>query len=128
MLKFALLAAGLAVAGAQHFPGDSHLHPRIHNTPDYVSTRGGWHDVAGALTHNNIHHVFQGEGWNHATSEDLVHWSAAPHGPAALHETYAGMDSTSDPCSGFVTKDDQGMVCAGFRQCGSHKGVEGMSA
>ena len=35
------------------------------------------------------------------------------------------MDSTSDPCSGFVTKDDNGVVCAGFRQCGSKKGVAG---
>ena len=49
------------------------------------------------------------------------------HGPAAIHETYAGMDSTGDPCSGFLTKDplDDGRVCAGFRQCGSNKGVAG---
>ena len=69
----------------------------------------------------------QGTGWNHAYSDDLVNWSTGPHGPAAVHETYAGMDSKSDPCSGFITKDpnDDGRVCAGFRQCGSNKGVEG---
>jgi len=56
-----------------------------------------------------------------------VHWQAGVHGPAAIHETYAGMDSTNDPCSGFLTKDplDGGRVCAGFRQCGSNKGVAG---
>ena len=83
--------------------------------------------MAGALTHNGVHHVFQGEGWNHAYSEDLVHWKTGNHGPVALHETYAGMDSNTDPCSGYLTKDDtSGVVCAGFRQCGSHKGVAGM--
>jgi len=56
-----------------------------------------------------------------------VHWQMGPHGPAAIHETYAGMDSLSDPCSGFITKDDNGNICAGFRQCGSHKGVDGMA-
>ena len=62
-----------------------------------------------------------------------MHWQTGAHGPAAIHETYAGMDSTGDPCSGFVTKDpldksmgqSKGRVCAGFRQCGSRKGVEG---
>ena len=107
------------------YPGDSYLHPTIHFAPTYVSDQGGWHDVAGAITHGKIHHVFQGTGWNHATSNDLVHWKTAPHGPIAIHETYDGMDSLSTPCSGFVTKDDEGFICAGFRQCGSKKGVAG---
>ena len=115
-----LLSVSLVVA----FPGEAFLHPTIHFTPSYVSDKGGWHDVAGAITHNGVHHIYQGTGWNHAQSVDLVHWKTGPHGPAAIHETYAGMDSTSDPCSGFITKDplDNGRVCAGFRQCGSHKG------
>ena len=45
-----------------------------------------------------------------------------------LHETYEGMDSTScGPCSGFVTVDDEGTPCAGFRQCGSTKGATGLN-
>ena len=45
-----------------------------------------------------------------------------------MHETYMGMDSNTDPCSGFITKDpdDRNRVCAGFRQCSSTKGVAGM--
>ena len=113
--------------GPGPFPGPELLHPKIHFTPPYVSERGGWHDIAGAITHNGLHHIYQGTGWNHAFSGDLVHWQMGVHGPAAIHETYAGMDSTSDPCSGFITKDplDGGRVCAGFRQCGSNKGVAG---
>jgi hypothetical protein len=108
------------------YPGADYLHPKIHFAPDYVAMKGSWHDIAGCVTHHGVHHVFQGEGWNHAVSSDLVHWSTAPHGPKAIHETYAGMDSTSDPCSGFITKDPAtGSVCAGFRQCGSSKGVAG---
>ena len=109
------------------FPGPELLHPKVHFTPPYVSKQGGWHDIAGAITHNGLHHIFQGTGWNHAFSGDLVHWQTGVHGPAAIHETYAGMDSTSDPCSGFITKDplDSHRVCAGFRQCGSSKGVSG---
>ena len=115
------------------FPGAALLHPKVHFTPPYVSMAGGWHDIAGAITHNGVHHIYQGTGWNHAHSDDLVHWQTGVHGPAAIHETYAGMDSTSDPCSGFVTKDpldtshggSKGRVCAGFRQCGSGKGVAG---
>jgi len=122
MRLFVLLGV-VAVTAA--FPGDSFLHPTIHFASNAVSNSGGWHDVAGALTHKGVHHVFQGTGWNHASSPDLVHWSSKPHGPAALHETYAGMDSNTDPCSGFLTKDENGTVCAGFRQCGSNKGVTG---
>ena len=107
------------------FPGPSNLAPAFHFAPDHVSAHGGWHDIAGAVTHRGTHHIFMGEGWNHHVSDDLVHWRMGVHGPPALHETYAGMDSNSDPCSGFVTKDDDGSVCAGFRQCGSKKGVAG---
>lgn len=112
---------------ATSYPGASWLHPTIHFARDEVAEAGGWHDIAGALTHNGVHHIFQGTGWNHAVSTDLVHWKTAPKGPDTIHETYAGMDSESTPCSGFVTKDpdDNNKVCAGFRQCGSNKGVAG---
>ena len=108
------------------YPGSSYLHPKIHFTPSVVSDQGGWHDIAGCITHKGVHHVYQGTGWNHALSTDLVHWQAGTHGPKAVHETYAGMVSYSDPCSGFITKDPEtGDVCAGFRQCGSSQGVAG---
>ena len=103
------------------------------------------------------HHVFQGcpasQGWSHSTSKDLVHWEDKGRGVHMIHETYAGMDSTScGPCSGFVTVDDEGLrlspnpnanpnsshnlelkrvdkgtPCAGFRQCGSTKGATGLN-
>ena len=106
----AALALLLAPARAV-FPGDPHLAPLIHFAPDVVSTVGGWHDIAGAITHHGVHHIYQGTGWNHARSRDLVTWSVAPHGPAAIHETYAGMDSDTDPCSGFITKDPDDGGC-----------------
>jgi len=123
----AIVLLFLIVSSTLAFPGAPHLAPKIHFAPSVVSERGGWHDIAGAITHNGVHHIYQGTGWNHAYSEDLVHWQSGAHGPAAIHETYAGMDSTSDPCSGFITKDpnDNNRVCAGFRQCGSRKGVQG---
>ena len=116
------------------------LHPSLHKPllsislstltplpPPRSTPTSGWHDIAGAITHKGVHHIYQGTGWNHALSSDLVHWKTGSHGPAKIHETHAGMDSTSDPCSGFITKDpeDSGRVCAGFRQCGSNKGVAG---
>lgn len=110
------------------FPGPRHLRPTIHFAPNYVSDQGGWHDIAGAMSIDGVHHVYQGWGWNHAISEDLVHWKTVAHGPSAIHETYAGMDSTSTPCSGFLFRDDMtegAPVCAGFRQCWSRKGVSG---
>ena len=113
------------------FPGPAHLAPSIHFSPDYLSqVVNNWHDVAGAFTHRGVHHIWMGVGWNHAVSEDLVQWSSAPHGPKAIHETYAGMDSDAEPCSGFVTLDSDGTgaVCAGFRQCSSTKGVAGGKA
>lgn len=123
--KFVLSVAVCTLAVCNGYPGAAYLHPTIHFATHVVSDQGGWHDIAGSITHDGVHHIFQGTGWNHAVSTDLVHWKTAPHGPEAIHETYAGMDSKSDPCSGFVTKDDKGMVCAGFRECGSNKGVAG---
>ena len=82
------------------FPGPAHLHPTVHLARGLVSQQGGWHDIAGAITNNGVHHIYQGTGWNHAFSTDLVHWQLGPHGPAAVHETYEGMDSNVSPCSG----------------------------
>ena len=42
------------------FPGPAHLKPTVHFAPPVVSEQGGWHDVAGAITHNGIHHIYQG--------------------------------------------------------------------
>ena len=102
--------------------------PTLHFAPPVVYRSGGWHDIAGAVTHNGVHHIYQGQGWNHASSVDLVHWQAGPHGPKTIVETYKGMLSHDTPCSGFITKDpaDGSRVCAGFRQCGSTKGVAGL--
>ena len=119
---FAVAFAYLALA----YPGPAHLQPTIHFARSEVADGGGWHDIAGAFTHKATHHIFQGMGWNHATSADLVSWAVAPHGPNKVRETYAGMDSLNDPCSGFVTMDEKdGSVCAGFRQCSSYFGVAG---
>ena len=123
------LLACLLIGAARAYPAS--LDPiTIHYSSTTTGDRTGWHDIAGAITHKGVHHVFQGTGWNHASSPDLVRWSAAPHGPSAIEETYAGMDSRSDPCSGFLTKDplDGDRVCAGFRQCGSSEGVAGGQA
>ena len=40
-------------------PGPNFTHPRIHQSPDCLH-RGGWHDMAGALTFKGWHHAFQG--------------------------------------------------------------------
>ena len=119
-----LLAVGLGLRSSLAFPGPTHLAPEIHFVPSHLSDEGGWHDVAGASTHNGVHHVFMGQGWNHHVSSDLVSWSLSGPGPQAVIETYGGMWSYSDPCSGFITKDpeDSNRVCAGFRQCGSEEG------
>ena len=37
------------------------------------------------------------------------------------------MESDDTPCSGFVTVDDKGVPCAGFRQCGSTNGTTGLN-
>jgi hypothetical protein len=83
----------------------------------------GWADIAGALTLKGTHHVFQGcpafGGWHHAASTDLVHWEDRGVPIKVLDESYEGFSSNSTPCSGFVTVDDEGIACAGFRQCDS---------
>ena len=70
----------------------------------------GWADIAGALTLNGTHHVFQGcptaGGWHHAASRDLVHFEDRGIHLRAIKESYEGMVSDSPPCSGFVTVDD----------------------
>lgn len=103
------------------FPGPEWTHPQLHNNPGCLNLPG-WHDIAGAIFVDGVYHVWQGcpldstllhGGWHHSTSTDLVHW------------THLGIDMVPDaepygayiPCSGFVTEDDDGVVCAGFRQC-----------
>jgi hypothetical protein len=87
--------------------------------------------MVGALTFKGVHHAFQGcpnsGSWSHSTSTDLVHWKDLGVGMRALHETYEGMDSDSVPCAGFITVDDAGTPCAGFRQCSSGKGTTGLN-
>ena len=116
--------------GTYPYPGPDFTHPRIHQSPECVHD-GGWHDMAGALTFKGVHHAFQGcpnsGGWSHSTSTDLVHWKDLGVGMRALHETYEGMDSDSVPCAGFITVDDAGTPCAGFRQCSSGKGTTGLN-
>eukprot|EP00756_Hemistasia_phaeocysticola_P052942 Hpha_TRINITY_DN28274_c0_g1::TRINITY_DN28274_c0_g1_i1::g.116785::m.116785 len=111
------------------YPGPWWQVPTVHNSPTCLHN-GGWHDIAGAFTLGTEHHVFQGcpgdGGWHHASSTDLVTWTNHGVQVKKRHETYAGMDSDDSPCSGFVVQDDEsGAVCAGFRQCGSSKGVAG---
>lgn len=112
------------------YPGNEWNHPKIHQSPDCLHL-GGWHDMAGALTFKGVHHAFQGcpasQGWSHSSSTDLVHWTNHGRGVHTLHETYEGMDSNDEPCSGFATVDDAGVPCAGFRQCGSTKGTTGLN-
>lgn len=87
--------------------------------------------MAGALTFKGVHHAFQGcpdsGGWSHSSSTDLVHWTDEGRGVHALEEDYEGMQSMITPCSGFVTVDDAGTPCAGFRQCDSQKGTTGLN-
>ena len=112
------------------YPGQSWQHPKIHTSPDCLHLHG-WHDMAGALTLDGVHHAFQGcprsLGWSHSVSTDLVHWKDVDRGVHTIHETYEGMNSTQSPCSGFVSVDDSGVPCAGFRQCGSTKGTTGLN-
>ena len=119
---------------SSRYPGPAFLRPRIHHSPDCAHT-GGWHDIAAALSLGGTHHVFQGcpqwdgtSGWSHSTSTDYVHWTAHGIGPHARNETYAGMASPGSgwqgsPCSGFVTVGQDGIPCAGFRQCTSTHGT-----
>jgi hypothetical protein len=90
-----------------------------------------WNDIAGALTYKDKHHVFQGcpgrGGWHHAASTDQVHWENRGIHVKAEKESYEGFTSNTSPCSGFVTVDDEGVPCAGFRQCGSITGLTGLN-
>ena len=65
--------------GQYPYPGPNWTHPRIHQSPDCLH-RGGWHDMAGALTFKGEHHAFQGcpasGGWSHSVSSDLVRKTA----------------------------------------------------
>ena len=112
------------------YPGTPWQHPKIHQSPDCLHLPG-WHDIAAALTLNGEHHIFQGcpvsQGWSHSVSRDLVHWEDRGRGLHGINESYEGMNSTAasynSPCSGFMTVDDAGTPCAGFRQCTSTQGV-----
>jgi hypothetical protein len=101
------------------YPGPSWSWPTLHNSPPCLHA-GGWHDVAGALLWDGTAHLFQGcpgvnwdGGWHHATSEDFVHWTNLGVDVVTLNETYGA----SPPCAGFMTVDDDGTPCAGFREC-----------
>ena len=98
------------------YPGPDYAVPKYTNSPGCLHI-DGWHDIAGAIYVNDTYHVFQGcpgsNGWHHAISTDLVHWTNLGIDMVTLPEPYG----SSSPCSGFVTVDDDGIVCAGFREC-----------
>lgn len=120
------------------YPGNAWSAPHIHHSPTCLHSNG-WHDVAGALTFKapgdaqDVHHIFQGcpnaelHGWSHARSVDLATWVDEGIHVLAKVETYEGMQSSNSPCSGFVTVDDEGTPCAGFRQCSSSHGATGLN-
>ena len=100
---------------------------------DQMQLVAGWNDMTGALSYQGQHHVFQGcagggqpgsaaKGWHHASSADLVHWADRGIDIDERAESWEGFISKDSPCSGFVTVDDGGMPCAGFRQCSSTTG------
>lgn len=111
------------------FPGPAYVIPSVHNSPACTHL-SSWHDIAGALFHKGFWHVFQGSarcagvnaGWHHAVSSNLVDWTnlGIEPGLSAIPEPYGD----SSPCSGFLTVDDSGTPCAGFKQC-SNQGVNG---
>jgi hypothetical protein len=104
------------------YPGPAWVVPTVHNSPACTHLPN-WHDIAGALYYKGAWHVFQGSaacdgvaaGWHHAVSTNLVDWTnlGIDPGLSAIREPYG----VSSPCSGFVTVDDDGVPCAGFRQC-----------
>ena len=123
LLRLAAAAAATAAAAAaaasasatdhwQPYPGPAHMHPRLHYAP--LNQSAG--DIAGALSHDGLHHVWQltgedfggGAGWHHRVSSDLTHWRAAsesdPIGP-------------NDWPSGFAIADEEtgGHICVGIR-------------
>ncbi len=105
--------------------------PGLHHSPSCLH-KNGWHDIAGALTVDGVHHVFQGcpnssGGWSHASSTNVVNWQDNGIHIHKLNETYVGMESYVSPCSVFVTMDENGVVCSGFRQCDSSAGVTGLN-
>jgi hypothetical protein len=109
------------------YPGPPWLAPHVTNRPPCVQVPN-WHDVAGALVAaDGSFHVFQGTGscggvpagWHHAVSSNLVDWLNMGIEPtlSATAEPYG----TSSPCSGFMVRDDDGVPCAGFRECGGQE-------
>ena len=109
------------------YPGPTWAHPMVTNRAPCVQTPN-WHDVAGALVADDgSWHVFQGSneclgvapGWSHAVSANGVDWTNLGIEPtlSAIAESYG----SSSPCSGFMVRDDDGVPCAGFRECGGQE-------
>jgi hypothetical protein len=108
------------------YPGPPWMQTKVTNAPPCVYAVPNWHDVAGALYFEGAYHVFQGcgpflnssAGWHHAVSTNLVDWQnlGTEPGLSVVNEPYGA----SSPCSGFVTVDDDGVPCAGFRECGGN--------
>ena len=101
VLLLALLPAA-AAADPPLPPPPAWQLPQLHYRQACLN-ESGWHDIAGALTFDEKHHVFQGcpngGGWSHATSRDLVHWEdLGISGPRTINETFAGMQSNVSPC------------------------------
>ena len=85
---------------------------QLHNTPTCLNAAGGAtsRDIAAAITHHGVHHVWQlcGTGWHHSSSSDLVNWF------------HRGIDLKEWP-SGFVVIDPvTDELCAGFRSTTSN--------
>eukprot|EP01046_Picozoa_sp_COSAG06_P020149 COSAG06_NODE_1464_length_9373_cov_114.985874_6_plen_562_part_00 len=108
------------------YPGPDFVHPLIHHSPDPLHING-WHDMTGALLHGGRYHTWQGcmdqGGWCHSSSADLVHWQWEDMGVHTVQERWKGFISGDEPCSGFMTVDERGRVCAGFRQCEAGNGT-----
>jgi len=87
--------------------------------------------MTGALTHGGRYHTWQGcmeqGGWCHSSSADLVHWQWEDMGVHTVKESWQGFISGDEPCSGFMTVDERGRVCAGFRQCEAGSGTTALN-